>query len=172
MSWVCDVGGEIGWNIRSVGLTSCFILLGKKTKNHVCLSATVHSGGLMPEDRLKLTISLISQHGGWKERIGTPALCCNGCCWQPLILDFMCFSSCLGGQWRAKGSWRICIYWTNLQLEFRSTSSCFSLGEAELLEEVQLWPSGSWRNPERGWLYSRLLWCFDFNDTVSKSWVC
>ena len=89
----------------------------KKKKIMCVLVPQPTAGDPVPEDWLKLTISLISQHGAWKESIGTPALCCNGCCWQPLIPDFMCFSSCLGGQWRAKGRWRICIYWTNLLLE-------------------------------------------------------
>ena len=95
-----------------------FLLHFTRKKKIMCvLVPQLTAGDLVPEDWLKLTISLISQHGGWKESIGPPALCCNGCCWQPPIPDFMCFSSCLGGQWRAKGRWRICIYWTNLLLE-------------------------------------------------------
>lgn len=171
MSWVCDLG-EFGWNICSVGLTSCFILLGKKKKkNHVCLSATAHSwrpgARGLAETHHQSHIPAWSVEG--KHRHTSLML-------QWLLLAasharFYVFQLMLGRSVKSKRKVKDLHLLNKPSAWVGSTSSYFSLGEAELLEDVHLWSSGSSRNPERGWLYPRLLWCFDFNDAVSKSWL-
>ena len=167
-----DVRGKFCWNICKLGLGSSF--LWPEKKKFMCfLGARAHSW--RPADRglAEAHKQSVSQRGGREENIRGAGLTLQ---WFLLATSqrctqILCFSSYLGGHWRAKGRWRICIYRTNLQLVFGSTASYFSLGEVELLEDIQLCSSGSSRNPERGWLYSRLLWCFGFNNAVSNSWI-
>lgn len=140
----CVMGRRnIGWNICSVGLTSGFILLGKKKKiSNMCILVPAHSR--RPGAHSWNLPSVISRMEGGR-KASASALCLRWLLWQPLIPDFTCFSSCLGevseeqkeGEGFASTKQTFCLSLGQLP------SFHFSLGEAELLEDVQLWSSGS-----------------------------